>query len=96
LPSAQTVIAQDMKHPSCRCGRQWRIQLEPVIEQVITTPLVALVNQRLEVLDNVSIGQGKGTRMAGNRSRRRMGYTWRSTDRAAWFGSIRFHRGNRS
>ena len=45
--SAQALRAKNLIHPNRLFGREGRLEVEPVIEQMIPAPLMALVNQRL-------------------------------------------------
>jgi hypothetical protein len=53
------VAAEDLVHPSDILGRDGRLGVEPVIEEMISAALMALVNERLEIQDDVGIGRAQ-------------------------------------
>ena len=56
-PSPQTVFTQKLIHPDRVAGSQRWIQLDPVVQKMIATALVALVNERLQVQHHIRVGR---------------------------------------
>ena len=57
--STQKMIAEALIRPGGIFGRERWIGIEPVIEEMISAPLVALVNEWLEIQDHVGIGRAQ-------------------------------------
>ena len=67
------MLTKKLVNPRRIFGGEWRLKRELVIQQMIMTPLVALIDQRLKVQDNIGIRSTQGDARLGSRSRKLMG-----------------------